>query len=157
MAMDDPFRRPALTAGVFYKDPWAALDWLEKAFGFERSMVITDKDGKLGHSEMRFGDSLLYVGAEWAEFIASPAAVGGKNTQTIHVHLADGIDAHCARAKAASAVILQEPTDQFYGDRTYRARDPEGHVWTFAQTVRHVSREEAEKTSGLKIEAAGWH
>src|SRR5712691_9701292 len=96
MAMDDPFRRPALTAGVFYKDPWAALDWLEKAFGFERSMVITDKDGKLSHSEMRFGDSLLYVGAEWAEFIASPAAVGGKNTQTIHVHLADGIDAHCA-------------------------------------------------------------
>jgi hypothetical protein len=46
-------------------------------------------------------------------------------------------------------------TDQFYGDRTYRARDPEGHVWTFGQTVRHVSREEAEKESGLKIE--GWH
>jgi uncharacterized glyoxalase superfamily protein PhnB len=49
-------------------------------------------------------------------------------------------------------VILQEPTDQFYGDRTYRARDPEGHVWTFGQTVRHVSGEEAEKESGLKIE-----
>jgi hypothetical protein len=46
-------------------------------------------------------------------------------------------------------------TDQFYGDRTYRARDPEGHVWTFAQTVRHVSREEAEKESGRKID--GWH
>ena len=52
-------------------------------------------------------------------------------------------------------MILQEPTDQFYGDRTYRARDPEGHVWTFGQTVRHVSREEAEKESGLKI--GGWH
>jgi len=52
--MDDPFRRPALTAGVFYKDPWAALDWLEKAFGSERSMVISDKDGTLGHAEMRF-------------------------------------------------------------------------------------------------------
>jgi hypothetical protein len=52
-------------------------------------------------------------------------------------------------------VILQEPTDQFYGDRTYRARDPEGHVWSFGQTVRVVSREEAEKASGLKI--VGWH
>jgi uncharacterized glyoxalase superfamily protein PhnB len=41
--MDDPFRRPALTSGVFYKEPWAALDWLEQPFGFERSMVITDK------------------------------------------------------------------------------------------------------------------
>ena len=153
--MDDPFRRPSLIAAVFYKDPWAALDWLENAFGFERSMVITDKDGKLGHSEMRFGDSILGVGSEWADFVASPASVGGKNTQMIHVHVPDDIDAHCARAAAAGATIVQEPTDQFYGDRTYRARDPEGHVWTFGQTVRRVSREEAERASGLKIE--GWH
>ena len=146
--------RPALTSGVFYKDPKAALDWLEKAFGFERSMVITDQDGNLAHSEMRFGDGLIYVGSEWTDSVASPASVGGKNTQSIHVHLESGIDEHCARAKAAGAVILQGPSDQFYGDRTYRARDPEGHVWTFGQTVRSVSREEAEQASGLKIE--GW-
>ena len=152
--MNDPFRRPALTSGVFYKAPWAALDWLEKAFGFERSMVITGPDGNLGHSEMRFGDGLIYVGSEWADYTASPASAGGKNTQSIHVQLKDGIDAHCARARAAGAMILQEPADQFYGDRTYRARDPEGHVWTFGQTVRAVSRDEAEKASGLKIE--GW-
>lgn len=153
--MDDPFRRASLSSGVFYKDPWAALDWLEKAFGFERSMVITDQDGNLAHSEMRFGNGTIFVGSEWADFVASPASMGGKNTQSIHVHLKEGIDAHCAGAKAAGAVILQEPTDQFYGDRTYRARDLEGHVWTFGQTVRQVSREEAEKVSGLKIE--GWH
>jgi uncharacterized glyoxalase superfamily protein PhnB len=144
--VDDPFRRPALTAGVFYQDPWAALDGLEQAFGFERRMVITDKDGKLGHSEMGFGGSLVYVGAEWAEFVASPASVGGKNTQTIHAPLEDGIDAHCAPARAAGAVILQEPTDQFYGDRTYRG----------ARSVRHVSRTDAEKASGLTIDADTW-
>jgi uncharacterized glyoxalase superfamily protein PhnB len=154
--MEDPYRRPSLAAGVFYLDPFAALDWLEKAFGFERNMVITDKDGKLGHSEMRFGDSVLYVGGEWADFVASPVSIGGKNTQNLHVHLVEGIDAHCARARAAGAVILQEPSDQFYGDRTYRARDPEGHVWTFGQTVRRVTREEAERVSGLKIDAPGW-
>ena len=154
--MDDPFRRAALTAGVFYQDPWAALDWLQKAFGFQRSMVMSDKDGKLAHAEMRFGDSIVYVGGEWAEFVASPVSVRGQNTQTIHVHLKDGLDAHCARAREAGAVILQEPIDQFYGDRTYRARDPEGHVWTFGQTVRQVSREEAEKASGFKIDAPGW-
>jgi uncharacterized glyoxalase superfamily protein PhnB len=152
--MEDPFRRPSLSAAVFYRDPWAALDWLEKAFGFERSMVITEKNGKLAHAQMRFGDGLIYLDSEWADFIASPASVGGRNTQSIHVHLKDGIDAHYARARGAGAVILQEPADQFYGDRTYRARDPEGHVWIFRQTVRHVSREEAEKASGLKIE--GW-
>lgn len=152
--MTETMRRPALTSGVFYQDPHAALDWLERAFGFERSMVITDPSGAIAHAEMRFGDGLIYVGAEWADFIASPASIGGRNTQSIHVHLRDGIDEHCARAKAAGAVIQQEPTEQFYGDRTYRACDPEGHVWTFGQTVRQVSREEAEKASGLTIE--GW-
>ena len=152
--MKDPFRRPSFGSAVFYRDPWVALDWLEKVFGFERSMVISDKDGRLGHAEMRFGDGYLMVGSEWADFVASPASVGGKNTQSIHVQLQDGIDAHCERARAAGAAILMEPADQFYGDRTYRARDLEGHVWTFAQTVRSVTREEAERASGLKIE--GW-
>jgi uncharacterized glyoxalase superfamily protein PhnB len=103
---------------------------------------------------MRIGDGLIYVGSEWADFVASPASIGGKNTQLIHVHIDQDIDAHCARARAAGAVIPQDPADQFYGDRTYRARDPEGHVWVFGQTVRQVSREEAEQASGLKIE--GW-
>ena len=152
--MEDPFRRPALGSALFYKDAFAALDWLEKAFGFERTMVITDKDGNLGHSEMRFGDGYIMIGGEWIDYVASPASIGGKNTQSIHVHLAAGIEAHCDRARAAGAVILQEPADQFYGDRTYRAKDPEGHVWTFGQTVRYVGREEAEKASGLTIE--GW-
>ncbi|RDK12268.1 VOC family protein [Cupriavidus lacunae] len=152
--MDDPFRRTAFGAAIFYKDPLAALDWLERAFGFKRVMVIRDQQGQLVHSEMRFGDSYLMVGSEWADFTASPASIGGKNTQTVHVHLPDGLDQHCQRARAAGAVILREPQDEFYGDRSYTARDAEGHVWTFGQTVRKVTKEEAEQASGLKIE--GW-
>jgi uncharacterized glyoxalase superfamily protein PhnB len=152
--MDDPFRPPTFASAVSYKDPFAALQWLEKAFGFERLMVITDAQGKLVHSEMKFGDGYIMVGGEWADFVASPASAGGRNTQTTHVQLKDGIDAHCERARAAGAAIVREPADQFYGDRTYMAKDPEGHVWSFAQTVRQVSREEAERASGLKIE--GW-
>ena len=152
--MDDQFQRPTFGSAVLYKDPVAALDWLQKAFGFERTMVITDATGKLVHSEMRFGDGYIMVGGEFADFVASPASVGGKNTQSIHVHLKDGLDAHCARARTAGAVIVREPEDQFYGDRVYSAKDPEGHVWSFGQTVRQVSREEAEKASGLKID--GW-
>ncbi|SOY50282.1 VOC family protein [Cupriavidus taiwanensis] len=152
--MDDPFRRTAFGAALFYKDPLAALDWLERAFGFERVMVIRDRQGQLVHSEMRFGDSYLMVGSEWADFTASPASIGGKNTQTVHVHLPDGLDQHCERARAAGALILREPQDEFYGDRTYTARDAEGHVWTFGQTVRKVTREEAEQASGLNID--GW-
>ncbi|ASL45796.1 hypothetical protein bAD24_III00270 [Burkholderia sp. AD24] len=152
--MSGSFERPSLGASVYYKDAFAALDWLEKAFGFERQMVITDNDGQLAHSEMRFGDSYVMICREWSEDAASPASIGGKNTQSVHVQLRDGIDEHCARACAAGAVITRELADQFYGDRVYVARDPEGHVWSFGQTVRAVSREEAERESGLKIE--GW-
>ncbi|WP_455283801.1 VOC family protein [Cupriavidus necator] len=152
--MDDPFRRTAFGAALFYKDPLAALDWLERAFGFERVMVIRDQQDQLVHSEMRFGDSYLMVGSEWADFTASPASVGGKNTQTVHVHLQEGLDQHCERARAAGAAIVREPQDEFYGDRSYTARDPEGHVWTFGQTVRKVTKEEAQQASGLKID--GW-
>ena len=142
----------SLAAALFYRDPWAALAWLEQAFGFERAMVISDAEGGLAHSQMTFGNGYIMVGREWADFTASPAAVEGRNTQLLHVHLEQDIDAHCAHAREAGAEILQEPEEQFYGDRTYRARDPEGHVWTFAQNVRPFSVEESEKATGLKIE-----
>ena len=150
-----PKRAASLSSAVCYQDPKTALEWLEKAFGFETVMVITDAQGNLAHSEMRFGDSLVMIGSEWSASHKSPKSIGGLNTQTVHVHLESDIDAHCARARAAGARIAEEPADQFYGDRTYRAVDPEGHIWTFGQTVRAVSREEAEAASGgLKIE--GW-
>lgn len=152
--MPDPFNRPAFGSALFYKDPFAALDFLEQAFGFERTMVITDAEGNLGHAEMKFGDGYIMVGAEWADYVASPASTGGRNTQSVHVHLDSGIDEHCARAVAAGAVVVRPLEDQFYGDRTYSARDPEGHVWSFGQNQRYVSREDAEQASGLKIE--GW-
>lgn len=155
MTLDDPFKHSSLGSGVFYKDPCAALDWLEAAFGFVRSMVVGDAEGKLVHSEMRFGDSYIIVDSEWADYVASPASVGGRNTQCVYVRLKDGLDAHCEQARANGAEIIQEPADQFYGERQYRARDPEGHVWTFTQPIRLVPREEAERLGGLRID--GWH
>jgi uncharacterized glyoxalase superfamily protein PhnB len=141
--IDDPFKHSTLGSGIFYKDPRAALIWLEAAFGFQLSMVVSDADGRLVHSEMRFGDGYMVIDSEWADHVASPTSVGGKNTQSVYVRLKDGIDFHCERAKAARAEIVEEPTDWFYGERLYRARDPEGHVWTFSQPVRSVPREEA--------------
>ena len=154
-ASPEPFR-PTFGSAVFYQDPLAALGWLERAFGFERTMLITNPDGSLGHSEMSFGNGYIMVGNEWANYTASPLTTSGKCTQIMHVQLDDDIDAHCARAREAGAAIVREPNTEFYGDRVYSARDPEGHVWTFAQTVRVVSREDAEKASGLKIEAPTW-
>jgi uncharacterized glyoxalase superfamily protein PhnB len=146
--------RTPLMSAICYQDPRAALAWLENAFGFEVSMLIEDGKGGIAHSEMRFGDAVVMVGNEWTADHKSPKSIGGKNTQTVHIQLTTDVDAHCERARAAGAEILVEPETQFYGDRTYRCRDPEGHIWTVAQTVQAVSREEAEEISGLKI--TGW-
>jgi uncharacterized glyoxalase superfamily protein PhnB len=141
-------------SALCYQDPRAAIAWLERAFGFELFMLIEDGQGALVHSEMRFGDAVVMIGAEWSEDHKAPKSIGGKNTQTVHIQVTEGIDAHCERARAAGAEIIMEPEDQFYGDRSYRCRDPEGHIWTVGQTVEFVSREKAEEISGLKI--AGW-
>ena len=141
-------------SALFYQDPKAALAWLEKAFGFELVMLLEDADGAVAHSQMEFGDSYVMIGQEWSADHKSPKSVGGKNTQTVNIQIETDIDAHFERAKAAGAVIVAAPETQFYGDRTYRCSDPEGHIWTVSQTVQAVSREEAEAASGLKI--TGW-
>lgn len=147
------------TSSVHYRDPKAALAWLERAFGFEVTMAIEGPPDapEMCHYEMSCaGKGRLMVGAEWADWGASPASNGGKCSQTVHVDLPSGLDAHCERARAAGAVIEAEPEEQFYGDRTYRAVDPEGHRWTFSEHVRDVTREEAEAALGQPIMATDW-
>ena len=137
-----------LASAVCYQDPRSMLTWLEQAFGFEPSMVILDAQENLMHSEMRFGESIVMVGNEWTAQHRSPRSIGGINTPTVHVQMEADIDAHCARARAAGAVVLQEPETQFYGDRTYRCTDPEGHIWTFGQTVESMQPAEWDKVIG---------
>jgi len=144
----------ALSSAVVYRDPKAMLTFLDKAFGFEVTLLIEDADGKLAHSQMTYGDSTVMIGNEWTDEHKSPASIGGLMTQTVHIQLADGegtVDEHCDRARKAGAVILVEPETQFYGDRTYRCKDPEGHIWTVSQTVEAMTPEEWDaKDMGLK-------
>jgi len=153
--------RPTFIPAVFYKDPMAALKWLEVVFGFEVTTLVTDGEGRLAHSEMAFRGGAINVGGEWEspEIVGparmrSPATVDGVNTQFVRVHLDDGLDEHHQHARAAGARILDAPQDQFYGSRTYRAMDPEGHVWNFSQEVRTVSAEEMEAATGLKVQTS---
>jgi uncharacterized glyoxalase superfamily protein PhnB len=149
--MTDAYRGKGLSSAVSYQDPKAAFRWLETAFGFEPLFVILDSAGNLAHSEMSYGTSVVMVGSEWSGDHKSPCSIGGKNTQSVHVQLAEGedIDAHCAHARTAGATILMEPQTQFYGDRSYRAKDPEGHIWSFSVTVQKMTPEEWDKASGL--------
>ena len=146
------------TPTVFYRDPIAALKWLEQAFGFETTMLVTDATGAVGHAEMTFEDGKIGVGREWASpemlgpaAMKSPASMDGAGSQFIRVALREGVDEHCAAARAAGARITQAPADQFYGARVYRALDLEGHVWCFDQPIAAPSIEAMEKAKGLTI------
>jgi len=143
--------RPSFIPSLAYKDNRAALDWLQKAFGFEASEILTDTEGNIVHAEMTYSDGVVMIGTEWADWTRSPASMGGKNTQRVHVRIDRGIDEHCARARQAGAKIVKEPEDQFYGDRSYIAADLEGHYWTFSQHVRDVSNQEMEQATGFKF------
>ena len=146
---DDSSRRPTFIPALVYRDNRAAIKWLQSAFGFEVSEVLTAADGSIAHAEMSYGAGVIMVGTEWADWTRSPASMGGKNTQRIHVRVDSGIDEHCTRARRAGAKIVMEPKDQFYGERSYIAADPEGHHWTFSQPIRAASREDIEK-AGFK-------
>jgi uncharacterized glyoxalase superfamily protein PhnB len=140
--------RPTFISSIIYKDQRAAIAWLEKAFGFEVSELLVDGQDNILHAEMSFGDGVIMIGSEWFTWTRSPAAVDGANTQRLHVRVTDDVDAHCERARAAGAAIVKEPEDQFYGDRTYIAKDLEGHHWSFAQPKREVSWDEMRRMAG---------
>ena len=110
-----------------YKDALAAIDWLEKAFGFERAAVHQAPDGTVAHAEMKLDDGMIMLGQARDDKYGERAGngwcyVGGKSLD---------IDAMHAQAKAAGAEIFMEPTDQEYGSRDFQAYDLERNLWSF--------------------------
>ena len=138
-------RRPAFIPSLIYRDNRAALNWLQSAFGFEASEVLTDANGNIVHAEMTHGDGVIMIGNEFAEWTKSPVSIGGKNTQRIHVRLERGMDEHCERARQAGAKIAMEPADQFYGDRNAGVRDAHGNEWWMATHKEDVPPEEMKR------------
>lgn len=140
-----PKGHPRIAAALFYEDPRAAIDWLCRAFGFEVRLKVEGENGRIAHSELLLDEGLISVGGTGGdrpgqESMVSPRSIQGGNTQTLSVYV-DDVDAHCARARAEGAVIFREPETNDYGDeyaveRSYGARDPEGHLWFFMQRVR---------------------
>lgn len=118
------------TPMIVYADARAALEFLAKAFGFEERFRMDLPDGSVGHAEVGLGDAVVMVSSEWAAGgVVSPLRLAAVHAQ-IHVRV-DDVDAHHVRARAAGATIAAEPADQEYGERSYRALDPEGHRWIF--------------------------
>jgi uncharacterized glyoxalase superfamily protein PhnB len=129
------YRTGEISSSLFYRDPAAAMAWLQRAFGLEPCHVVETAAGELTHIEMSLGQSVVTIGGEWIDWAKSPASVGGANTQSLRVIIDGDVDALFQRAVAAGARVIQAPADQFYHQRTCRLADLEGHAWTFAHNL----------------------
>jgi uncharacterized glyoxalase superfamily protein PhnB len=123
--------RQTVTPYLLYEDAPAAVEFLNRAFGFHEVERTTGAAGGM-HVEMDVGGGAhIYLGAPGGDF-RGPATVG--RTSLLYV-LVDDVDSHYERAKAAGATIVEELTDLPYGDRRYGCDDPQGHQWTFATPI----------------------
>ena len=125
---------PSVIPTLRYRDARAALDWLCSAFGFERHLVVEAEDGTIQHAQLTFGHGMVMLGqagdGEYDARMVSPGEIGGRQTQSPYLIVAD-VDGHHARAAAAGAKVVMAPEDQPYGGRLYSALDPEGYLWNF--------------------------
>jgi uncharacterized glyoxalase superfamily protein PhnB len=130
--MTDPTASPA--SGVYpclyYRDAGAAIEWLERAFGFAARMVMREGGSAVSHAELSLGDVVIMVGSARAD----RGWVSPRDLTAVHMTLCLTIpdpDAHHARAVAAGAEVVIPLADKEYGSRDYTVRDLEGNVWTF--------------------------
>jgi PhnB protein len=122
----------------------AAIDFYKRAFGATEMMRMVDPNGRIGHAEIRIGDSVIMLADEHPEMgYRSPRSLGGSSV-SILLYLAD-VDTVFARAVAAGARAQRPVVDQFYGDRSGTLEDPFGHVWTVATHVEDVPAEEMQR------------
>ncbi|HEX3468035.1 MAG TPA: VOC family protein [Candidatus Elarobacter sp.] len=117
-----------------YEDALGAIDFLCRAFGFEKHAVYESSPGVVEHAQLKIGDHFIMLGSSRDDGYPSksPRELGG-TTGGVYVVLErdEDVDAHCKRARAAGAEILREPESPDYGGRGYSARDPEGYLWSF--------------------------
>jgi uncharacterized glyoxalase superfamily protein PhnB len=131
-----------------YRDPKAAVDFLCRAFGFERHFIVDDGKGGVEHAELSFGRGMIMLGSVrsdvFGKLMAQPDEIGGRETTAPYIIIDDAaIEAHYARAMQAGAKIVMELEEQDYGGRNYTCRDPEGHVWSFGSYDPWAAPEEA--------------
>jgi uncharacterized glyoxalase superfamily protein PhnB len=110
-----------------YADAPAAIEWLNKVFGFEKQFLVPGENHTVAHAQLRLGAGMIMMGSGGKPDPANPWATERCGT---YVVVAD-IDAHYARAKAAGAKIERALADTDYGSREYSARDCDGHLWSF--------------------------
>jgi PhnB protein len=132
------------TPYLIVKDASQAIEFYKKAFGATEVMRFKQPDGRVGHAEIKIGDSYIMLADEFPEMGArSPQSLGGLPV-SILLYVED-VDALAKQAIGAGAKVVRPVKDQFYGDRSGSFEDPSGHQWHIATHVEDVPMEEMQK------------
>jgi PhnB protein len=134
----------SVTPYIIVRNAARALDWYQNVFGAQEEIRFPMPDGKIGHAEIKIGDSHIMLADEFPQMNAvSPETIGG-TASALMIYVED-VDSVFKKAVAGGARVKQDLQDKFYGDRNATFYDPFGHQWTIATHVEDVSPEEMQR------------
>ena len=118
-----------------------AIEFYKKAFGAVELFRFPSPDGKIGHAEIKVGDSPIMLADEFPDMgFLSPETIGGSPV-SLYVYVED-VDKFTGKAVAEGLTVVKPVADQFYGDRSGSFKDPFGHTWGFATHIEDLTPEE---------------
>jgi PhnB protein len=134
----------SVTPYLVMRDAAKAIDFYKRALGATEKYRFGEPGGKIGHAEIKVGDSMIMLADEMPDMgFRGPQSLGG-SAVSLMVYV-DDVDTQFKRAIEAGAKVKQDLKDQFYGDRSGTIEDPFGHVWTIATHKEDVSQDELER------------
>jgi PhnB protein len=144
----------SVTPYLAVDDGARAIAFYKEAFGATEVMRMPGPGGKIGHAEIRIGDSRIMLADEYPDMgFRSPKAYGGSPVG-LHLYVED-VDDVARQALAAGAKELRPVKDQFYGDRTGSLEDPFGHVWHIATRKEDLSSDELKRRAAQAMQQGG--
>jgi len=126
------------------RDTGAAIRFYQQAFGATERFRLVEPSGRIGHAELQLGPAVLMLSDAFPEWGLNAPPGDTDIGASVHLHV-DDCDALVAAAVAAGATLLMPPSDQFYGERSARLRDPFGHTWLIGHAIEAVTPEEMQR------------
>ena len=143
----------SVTPYLIIRGAAAALEYYKQAFGAVELMRMPAPGGKIGHAEIKIGDSPIMLADEYPEMgYKGPQTIGGSPV-SLMIYVED-VDTVFNRAVDAGGTVKEAVQDKFYGDRTGTIVDPFGHVWHLATHKEDLSMEEMEQRAKAQGSAA---